>query len=455
MTMKKNVKRIYKIIIASLMVISLNMNTFATLTGNDGSQFVTKAEFDSIMKDFNKEMDAYNSGLNAKIDVAISSYLAGLSSESKIDQTSLINSINPKFVRSWEPFTSRLGDKFLYYLYCCFSSVGTPAGSSTRYHGECKVSNNNGNQGAWKTAGTNTGIFARYSEGIINGTKVYYPNAKIESTMKSVMTIAGIGVMSNIGAAEGPKINPFVVAAGLTEWGSEAASYSVTWGTGANLNGVKSFAVNDTITVMNGTNFYYLPGNAIDTGDVYSILDDDYQMIGDKYTDVESSAVFSNYREIGGTSKSRTLNRSDYKLSIYRHKYNTLKWTDFCHQAITQLISSPAKYYNGCPLFTATDNGKAVINLIFENTVDTATNMIMIDNNGLQNTTSAGSHGSLSNFKINGTTPTQASDYLIVANESVEFTFDAVKGKTYWLKISPSEGDVNVKSTNIVISKNN
>ena len=65
---------------ALFIVALLNINTFATTATNDGSEFVTKAEFDSLMKKFNDQMETYNAGLNTKIDSAISAYLAGMSS---------------------------------------------------------------------------------------------------------------------------------------------------------------------------------------------------------------------------------------------------------------------------------------------------------------------------------------------------------------------------------------
>ena len=65
---------------ALFIVVLLNINSYAAVSANDGSAFVTKAEFDALVNTFNEQMDTYQSGLNAKIDGAISNYLAGLSS---------------------------------------------------------------------------------------------------------------------------------------------------------------------------------------------------------------------------------------------------------------------------------------------------------------------------------------------------------------------------------------
>lgn len=82
--MKKQYK-IFKRICALFIVVLLNFNVFATTTSNDGSAFVTKAEFDELTKKFNEQMQTYQSSLNARIDTAISSYLAGMSSVQSVD----------------------------------------------------------------------------------------------------------------------------------------------------------------------------------------------------------------------------------------------------------------------------------------------------------------------------------------------------------------------------------
>ncbi|MBR0039034.1 MAG: hypothetical protein IJP71_03400 [Lachnospiraceae bacterium] len=70
-----------KIILSLLLVISLLSSNIlaAVVSDNDGSAFITKAEFDSLKNSFQTELDSYNSHIDDKIDYAISSYLAGIS----------------------------------------------------------------------------------------------------------------------------------------------------------------------------------------------------------------------------------------------------------------------------------------------------------------------------------------------------------------------------------------
>lgn len=64
-----------------------SINNFAAVVSdNDGSAFVTKAEFEALKENFNKGIEQYNASIDSKIDGAIAYYLAGikLSKESYI-----------------------------------------------------------------------------------------------------------------------------------------------------------------------------------------------------------------------------------------------------------------------------------------------------------------------------------------------------------------------------------
>ncbi len=50
----------------------------AVVSDNDGSAFITKAEFDSLKNNFQSQIDQYNTSIDSKIDGAIASYLAGI-----------------------------------------------------------------------------------------------------------------------------------------------------------------------------------------------------------------------------------------------------------------------------------------------------------------------------------------------------------------------------------------
>ena len=58
----------------------------AVVSDNDGSAFITKAEFDSLKNDFQAQIDQYNTSIDSKIDGAIASYLAGIMKSSEVDE---------------------------------------------------------------------------------------------------------------------------------------------------------------------------------------------------------------------------------------------------------------------------------------------------------------------------------------------------------------------------------
>ena len=70
---------IVKRILTLFLVVLMSIESFAAVVSdNDGSAFITKAEFDSLKNNFQAQLDAYNTGIDSKIDSAIASYLAGI-----------------------------------------------------------------------------------------------------------------------------------------------------------------------------------------------------------------------------------------------------------------------------------------------------------------------------------------------------------------------------------------
>ena len=92
-----NVKIIKKIM-PIIFIFILCINGFAAVVSdNDGSAFITKAEFDSLKNNFQSQLDKYNTSIDNKIDGAIATYLAGIS----ISKTTTYDVIN----RNWGEVT--------------------------------------------------------------------------------------------------------------------------------------------------------------------------------------------------------------------------------------------------------------------------------------------------------------------------------------------------------------
>lgn len=69
----------FKLIICIMLVLLLSINGFAAVVAdNDGTAFVTKAEFETLKENFASQIDTYNNSIDNKIDGSIASYLAGI-----------------------------------------------------------------------------------------------------------------------------------------------------------------------------------------------------------------------------------------------------------------------------------------------------------------------------------------------------------------------------------------
>ena len=76
--MRKSTK-IFKKYIASFLIVLMSIESLgAIVSDNDGSAFVTKAEFETLKSNFSKQIDDYNTSIDSKIDGAIASYLSGI-----------------------------------------------------------------------------------------------------------------------------------------------------------------------------------------------------------------------------------------------------------------------------------------------------------------------------------------------------------------------------------------
>ena len=86
--------RIVKRLLALFLVVLMSIESFAAVVSdNDGSAFITKAEFDSLKNNFQAQIDQYNTSIDSKIDGAIASYLAGID----IKKEEIISPIVPNF----------------------------------------------------------------------------------------------------------------------------------------------------------------------------------------------------------------------------------------------------------------------------------------------------------------------------------------------------------------------
>lgn len=120
----KLIKKLLSLFVVIIMTINANA---AVVSDNDGSAFITKAEFDSLKNTFQSQIDYYNVSIDNKIDNAISSYLAGISINLEPSElwSSLMYATNNKF--RWASFNLPTSTEKT-------SIVNNTVVNTTRYH---------------------------------------------------------------------------------------------------------------------------------------------------------------------------------------------------------------------------------------------------------------------------------------------------------------------------------
>lgn len=127
-------KRILKNFIIILIMLSMHTTSFsAIVSDNDGSAFVTKAEFETLKKSFQSQVNDYNLSIDGKIDGAIASYLSGINLNTpSVDLLAKVNeSVGGKlyFKNSWPGYgsssltTAIKVDITRHYTYLYFSNL--------------------------------------------------------------------------------------------------------------------------------------------------------------------------------------------------------------------------------------------------------------------------------------------------------------------------------------------
>ena len=157
--------KIFKKIIVIVLIFIISVNNFAAVVSdNDGSAFITKAEFDSLKNNFQAQIDQYNTSIDNKIDGAIAAYLVGIRLSKETELTldrncnysfPLCNDINGY----WSNYTIN-GGKLMYpefhytnYIVLLFGVMGL-AGVS--YRDNAAWVNGNVETGMVSTAGNKT-----------------------------------------------------------------------------------------------------------------------------------------------------------------------------------------------------------------------------------------------------------------------------------------------------------
>ena len=489
--MRKSVKRI-KNIIALLLVIFSVVETFAVaVSDNDGSAFITKAEFDSLKNDFQTQIDQYNTTIDSKIDNAIASYLSGVKVEQERQMDSIIYRSNTYkdviFSNNWTvPFTA-IGDKctvasFLwsiwnftvlsgsyYTLYEYGMMNSTKANSpsfveDTKGTVETQICQPSYNE-QYGTYSIDNGSFWKimpYAYALAFRWHSQLHNAWVNSADAANVTMSFSGDTGTWSRSSGET------------FGSVDKSLTVTFGglttppssqpmDGTYITGTKDTVLNLS-SVVGGENINKLASNYVD-GVVKATTVDDWNTVENSACyvfDVNNGFGYKLGDYYYGSSRSGnvevTINNWPTnlpKFNVYNKKNTNLNASELIINGWSNLTGYPIYYYSGIPLFTAVENGIVELELEFEIDVETA---------GLSNGASYSitDHSFSNSDTLDDATVTLYTDkdletkyttlYFSGDTHSKKLYFETEKGKTYWIKAKPNTVNnvkVNTKESTI------
>ena len=346
---------------ALFIVVLLNINSYAAVGANDGSAFVTKAEFDALVNTFNEQMDTYQSGINAKIDGSIANYLGGLSSYKTVKQSNMIEQIVAFTEHSdlvWLP---------------SFSPKDTVEANTLQKSGSLSWSNmNEGNKYMLKI---NLGDCWSTKPASGNETKGKYYRVSNNYMLKSYWTDVYINHIcngsngSNNGMAYGSTVRynspAYTLFQSFTEYGTKQEVFGITvtgWKSdgssmGFDIYGTSTLDRKNTVSENFDDNIMY---GTVTSKDIWVITDENLEKVK-KNVDCPSTQYYiftggSVTKQGSHTGSGWTSSTAD-KIVNYKPNATKISSTNLCNDAVKRVSKGSGKVFAGVPFVTCTDDG--------------------------------------------------------------------------------------------------
>ena len=435
----------------------------AVVADNDGSAFITKAEFDSLKNNFQNQLDQYNTAIDNKIDAAIASYLAGIKTEKVTNLSNKYVDINPVWMKDKRFNKSKKGTKYTAY----FSFIEmTLTDDRMLYMFE-------GTGSSWYrvTAMTKNEADQEYLYRVSKKKISTFDNQwSLTDLIKCDYTITIIG---GAGGGRGGSIdaNDRLVFGAATTFAKGTNQYFSTWydtlplevwqvnpstltkvayidNVGGSAGNGEQVAVSSVAsdTLEDEDTLFYLAGGSMTNDIMYCLNQDEVSLLGDKFETAKSN--HGSTRNVGlnddGSAMAERMNWQfrDYggyasaydgsiQAEVYRHKVEEINSTSLLNEIITQNIGKKTYYYSGCPLFTATADASVKFKIKFNNTLNARTKWALKASQ-FTNAANPGDCDDIENCNI--------TDFETNSGTTVEVKFDVKKGTTYWIKAEPLSG---------------
>ncbi len=444
MKLLKNVKYV-------LLVLLMNFNIYAAIVSdNDGSAFITKAEYDSLKNNFQSQIDYYNTSIDNKIDSAIASYISGINIERVAIETFIGNGHSTReFVRNFKlNNTNRIGDYVEGY-----SAVGMEGCNNDTTYFQTGYFN-------MSLMTLDTGVAAeprKVSIGTNKDTFLYIQDSTWDSTYKvcsgqleCIPFTAWFGYYTNHSATplstNFTRPSNFIIERVDSEhWGFQSGSMSVSMGD-KTLTAQPNAVFTSLDVLLNEYNIECLAGSTVPSSILYTLHIDDKSKLGDPSTYVPINKGWARVRYNGSnpTDVSNTwIPEGAYKLKTYHHKiHHTYALTDLVIDTMSSLLNRPIKYYNGLPLFKASQDGNVELTLKISNDGN-ETSKVAVKSGSFDNVSfveGISLDSTSADWSVDGTKVWPSS---FISNQEYKLKFDVKKGSYYFIKVLPSTEDHN------------
>ena len=463
------IKKISKLLVLIITAVYIGVSFAAVVSDNDGSAFITKAEFDSLKNNFQSQLDSYNSSIDSKIDNAIASYLSGIKVERVTNLSNKYMAINPVWMKNKRFNRSKKGTKYTSYISfveVCIADNYTSyvfEGTGNAWYKVKKMTYNETDQEyLYRISNKKIGTFNdRWS---------------LQDLIKADYSITVVGGAS--GSRGGSyNVNDRLLFIGDTTLTKESNIYFSTWysdlpieiwdvdtstktktnyiGTiGGSTGSGEEVAVSAVASdiVEDDETLFYLAGGSVINDVMYCLDSSESSLLGDTFATTDSNHGSTRQTRLtdDGAREDEIVNWGfrDYggyvsaydgaiHAEVYRHKLIEMNSVDLLNETITQHINEETYYYNGCPLFTATaDNAEVKFKIKFKNTLGGNTKWALKDG-AFTNSANPGN--------ASGIEDCSETTFLAADDETITVKFKVKKNKTYWIKAEPEAGFTSIE----------
>ena len=438
--------KISVLLLASIILMMTICSHSAAVSDNDGSAFITKAEFDSLKNDFQHQLTEYNSNIDGKIDAAISGYLSGLTTKETYNVDSILNQLKSyHFTKDFNYFGKKtnIGDYYRYwaYYYFTYGQNALSTGDSV-YYGVGLRGGTNVTEPVEKTSGSTNSNYIICGDSNWNNSYIV-PNYGVESYNYYYM-LAQSSVQSSAPNTYFSSANSVSYTGVFDGSNFGIRFYNGTIGFGGLTRAVAlSYSVSPIDLAWSSYDAYALPGNAINTSDdCYYIKNNELVSLGSTDGTFNGCTSRENLYWVNKSNRQYGDGTVDLILTKYKRKYQTKKYYTFIADTVSQIIDKATYYYSGLPIFKASDDGKVTLKLKPANSAGNQT-VVSIKNDQFTNA-SVGSGGI--SVPDHGCTFT---NWTMNSGTVYTIKFNVKKDTTYWIKACPTAGSTTFETTEI------